>query len=89
MHGMKEPKPLRHVVSTEKGTGARMWKYMRGSTQGGMNPLRGRETSPLAGELVGGNVAGGRCGWLPHPFLSEEEPFLGGAACITPEERTQ
>lgn len=54
-----------------------------------MNPLRGRETSPLVGELVGGNVAGGRCGCLPHPFLSEEEPFLGGAACITLEERTQ
>ena len=28
MHGMKEPKPLRHVVSAERGTGARMWKYM-------------------------------------------------------------
>lgn len=54
-----------------------------------MDPLRGSETSPLAGELVGGNVAGGRCGWLPHPFLSEEEPFLGGAACTAPKERIQ
>lgn len=54
-----------------------------------MDPLRGSEMSPLAGELVGGNVAVGRCGWLPHPFLSEEEPFLGGAACTAPKERIQ
>lgn len=54
-----------------------------------MNPLQGRETSPLVGKQVGGNMAGGRCGWLPHPFFSEEEPFLGGAGCIAHEERIQ
>lgn len=55
-----------------------------------MNPLRGRETSPLVGKQVGGNMVGvGGCGWLPRPFFSEEELFLGRAACIAHEERIQ
>ena len=85
MHGMKEPKPLRHVVSAEKGTGARMWKYISRKHPGW------DESSPGQGDIS----SSWRAGWWEHGWgevwvaptslLLRGRTVLGGSRLHSPQ----
>lgn len=80
MHGLKEPKPLRRVISAQNGTGAHAWaESLAGNALGVMvSPLQGQGDVPLVGKQVGGTAVG--VGGPHNPSSPRRSPSQGKQA---------